>query len=190
MRHVSESQILSRSQNPSERVQGVTAALAGKPLEGRWYNRTREYGERQRGEVVDAEAWATDEVLVLSPLPCWADLTDEVIGERVADLAEQASAEAALERKLTGREVLGVEKVLAMDPLSSPETVERSPQPRFHAFRAAIWKQMWVAYALVLAAYRDAAEKLKEGDREAVFPEGTFPPGLPFVAFSCRGQPA
>ena len=110
---------------------GVTASLAGKPLEGRWYNRTREYGERQRGEVVDAEAWATDEVLVLSPLPCWADLTDEVIGERVADLAEQA-----------------------------------------------------------LAAYRDAAEKLKEGDREAVFPEGAFPPGLPFVAFSCRGQPA
>jgi DNA-binding NtrC family response regulator len=27
-----------------------------------------------------------------------------------------------------------------------------------------------------------AAEKLKQGDREARFPVGSFPPGLPFVA--------
>ena len=86
--------------------------------------------------------------------------------------------------------MLGIEAILAMDPLSSTPTVERSPKPRFHAFSTAVWKQMWVAYVLVLAAFRDAAEKLREGDRGAVFPEGTFPPGLPFVPFSCRGQPA
>ena len=31
------------------------------------------------------------------------------------------------------------------------------------------------------AAFREAAEKLRAGDREAAFPVGSFPPGLPFV---------
>jgi hypothetical protein len=37
------------------------------------------------------------------------------------------------------------------------------------------------AYGLFLAAFRDAAEQLKAGDRSAKFPLGSFPPGLPFV---------
>jgi hypothetical protein len=37
-------------------------------------------------------------------------------------------------------------------------------------------------YAWFVAAFRSAAEKLKQGDREARFPVGSFPPGLPFVA--------
>jgi hypothetical protein len=36
-------------------------------------------------------------------------------------------------------------------------------------------------YGLFLAAFRDAAEQLKAGDRSAQFPLGSFPPGLPFV---------
>jgi hypothetical protein len=30
--------------------------------------------------------------------------------------------------------------------------------------------------------FREAAEKLREGDRSASFPPGSFPPALPFVA--------
>ena len=30
-------------------------------------------------------------------------------------------------------------------------------------------------------SFREAAEHLKAGDRSARFPEGSFPPGLPFV---------
>jgi hypothetical protein len=37
------------------------------------------------------------------------------------------------------------------------------------------------AYGLFLAAFRDAADLLKAGDRSARFPIGSFPPGLPFV---------
>lgn len=36
-------------------------------------------------------------------------------------------------------------------------------------------------YAKFVAAFRVAAEQLKAGDRSARFPEGSFPPGLPFV---------
>ena len=31
-----------------------------------------------------------------------------------------------------------------------------------------------------LLAYRDAADRLREGDRGAAFPNGCFPPPLPF----------
>ena len=37
------------------------------------------------------------------------------------------------------------------------------------------------AYSELFAEYREAAEKLKAGERLVEFPEGCFPPGLPFV---------
>ncbi len=40
---------------------------------------------------------------------------------------------------------------------------------------------MWRA---VIAAYREAAGLLAAGERDVEFPEGTFPPRLPFVPFS------
>src|SRR3979411_3239057 len=40
-------------------------------------------------------------------------------------------------------------------------------------------------YRAFVAAYREAAEKLRAGDRAAIFPAGSFPPALPFVG-GCR----
>jgi hypothetical protein len=37
------------------------------------------------------------------------------------------------------------------------------------------------AYAWFVAAYREAAEKLRKGNLGARFPVGSFPPALPFV---------
>ena len=37
------------------------------------------------------------------------------------------------------------------------------------------------AFLLILAAYYEAAERLKAGERDVDFPENTSPPGLPFV---------
>ena len=36
-------------------------------------------------------------------------------------------------------------------------------------------------FVAAAAAFRQAAEKLKAGDRSAAFPTGSFPPALPFV---------
>ena len=58
---------------------------------------------------------------------------------------------------------------------------KRSFAPRVHAFRREVRKAMVEAYAAFLAAFREAAEKWRGGDRMARFPEGSFPPGLPFV---------
>jgi len=47
--------------------------------------------------------------------------------------------------------------------------------------RKKVRKTLWEAYGLFLAAFREAAEKLRAGDRSAAFPPGSFPPRLPFV---------
>ena len=41
-------------------------------------------------------------------------------------------------------------------------------------------RELWEAYAWFMAASRDAAEKLRAGDRDPPFPAGRFPPALPF----------
>ncbi len=70
---------------------------------------------------------------------------------------------------------------MAMAPDYRPDNQERSPAPMFHAWRDTVRKELWEAYSWVVASYREAAERLRAGDRMAVFPEGTFPPNLPFV---------
>jgi hypothetical protein len=50
-----------------------------------------------------------------------------------------------------------------------------------HALSAGMRRELWEAYRLFVAAFRQAAEKLRAGDRNAVFPPGSFPPALPYV---------
>jgi hypothetical protein len=45
------------------------------------------------------------------------------------------------------------------------------------------------AYATFVAAFREASDRLRAGDRTARFPIGSFPPGLPFVVAEAVGPP-
>jgi hypothetical protein len=56
-----------------------------------------------------------------------------------------------------------------------------------HAFSKLVRKTMYDAYAWFVACFREAAAKLRAGDRLVKFPEGSFPPGLPFVAWGAAG---
>jgi hypothetical protein len=47
------------------------------------------------------------------------------------------------------------------------------------------WRE---AFGMFLLAYREAARLLKKGVEDVAFPEGCFPPGLPFVEDT--GEPA
>jgi hypothetical protein len=75
---------------------------------------------------------------------------------------------------------LGVAAVLAQNPLRRPDRTKKSPAPAFHAASQAVRRELRGFYAEFVAAYRDAAEKLRTG-APAVFPIGSFPPALPFV---------
>jgi len=100
----------------------------------------------------------------------------------VAGLVKEIDAEAAAERKRTSREPLGASTILRQHPHTRPDKTKKSPAPRFHAASKAAREALRNAYGLFLAAFREAAERLKAGDRTARFPNGCFPPGLPFVS--------
>jgi hypothetical protein len=99
----------------------------------------------------------------------------------VASLVQGIEERAAAERERTGKPVLGVKAILAEDPLHRPAHLDRSPAPLFHVATKAMWQTLYEAYAWFVAAFRDASEKLRAGDRTVRFPAGSFPPALPFV---------
>ncbi len=124
---------------------------------------------------------------MLSPLPCWSDLKSEEYRERVAGLVEEIESEARAEREAKGLEPLGVEAILKQRPHTRPNQTKRSPAPLFHVVAEEVRENFWLAYSMFVAAFREAAEKLKTGELSAArFPVGSFPPGLPFV----RAHPA
>ena len=173
-------------------VHSATALIEGRPLVGTWYDRTKEYGARQRDEDDDPERFASEERLVLSPIPCWQHLPVTEVRRRVAEIVAKIDEEGARERQRKGRLSLGVKKILRTRPHKRPRRVEKSPKPRIHAATKRVLRQIREAHAEVIAAFREASERLRSGDRQAVFPEGTFPPGLAFVPFAVRvrGDPA
>ena len=180
--------------------QSATALMAGESLKGHWYNRTRQNAvSRGKEEQVDVDEmkFASEERLVFSPLPCWAHLPEAEYRRRVAELVDQINDEGARERKRSKRTSEGPKKILHRDPHHRPKKVKRSPRPRFHAKDHWVWKRMWEAWREIVSAFRQASARLLAGEKdiEFQFPEGTFPPHLPFVPFidamsiEARGQP-
>ena len=159
----------------------VKSVLSGEPVRGTWFNRTEEHRARLRGEDFEPRRYATEETVVLSQLPCWRHLSPEMYREAVAGLIEEIESDAAAERKRAGRTPLGAAAILRQHPHTCPNRSKKSPAPRFHAATKAAREAFRKAYGLFLAAFREAAERLKAGDRTARFPNGCFPPGLPFV---------
>jgi hypothetical protein len=82
-------------------------------------------------------------------------------------------------------ELLGAD-LFSKRPAPSLET-KKSPAPLYHAATKAAREAFWESYSAFVVAFREAAERLKAGDRAARFPRGSFPPGLPFVSvYSAR----
>jgi hypothetical protein len=170
-------------------IHSVREILTGEPIRGLWFDRTKEYAARNRGEDFGRLRYATEEAFELTPLPCWAHLPPETYRQRVAELVEEIESKAAAELASAGREPLGVDGVLRQDPETHPPRSKKSPAPMFHAATRAMRKAFWEAYSMFVAAFREAAERLKSGERTARFPVGSFPPGLPFVTEAATDPP-
>jgi REP element-mobilizing transposase RayT len=169
----------------------LKAVLEGEPIRGTWFNRTQEYRARLRRKKKDSEPerFPSEETVALSQLPCWRHLSPEVYRDLVAGLVREIESDAAAERKLTGREPLGPAAILRQHPQTRPEKLKKSPAPLFHAASKEARQGLRAAYGLFLAAFREAAERLKAGDRLARFPNGCFPPALPFVGLPATASP-
>ncbi|MEM7353464.1 MAG: transposase, partial [Acidobacteriota bacterium] len=162
-------------------VHSARALTRDHPLRGWWFDRSREYAEKRRGKHFGRYEHATEMTVQLDPLPSWRHLKISEVRRRCRDLLREIQGEAAVERRFTEKEVLGPEAAMTYDPHHRPENLERSPAPPFHARGRVVRKAMRDAYAWVVTEYREAAERLRGGDPLAKFPEGTFPPSLPFV---------
>jgi hypothetical protein len=177
----------SRSTNPANRnsenwpgVHCATALLAGSALEGTWFDRTAEYEARRRGEDKPAADFAEPERVVFSPLPCWAHLESAAYRGKIAALLRQIVEDGRRQR--AARPVLGKRAILAQHPHEKPLHSDRSPAPMVHAATKAIRLMLRVAYWQFVAAFRDAAHRLRCGDLLVRFPAGAFPPPLPCIA--------
>ncbi len=122
-------------------------------------------------------------------MPTRRHLPIKEVRRRIKNLIRDIEREAAAERRATAKPVRGAEAVMELDPRYRPAKLDRSPAPDFHARRKKVRRAMRDAYAWVVAVYREAAERLKAGDRTVSFPEGTFPPGMPFIPFAMARSP-
>jgi hypothetical protein len=151
-------------------------------VEGYWFDRTQEYAARRRGEEHERLRFATRETLVLSPLPCWLHLSPEKRKERIAEIVREIEEESAARRERTGITPPGPAAIRNQSPVDRPMRTKKSPAPLFHAASRRVREDLRAAYGGFVAAFREAAEKLRAGNLGAAFPVGSFPPALPFVS--------
>jgi hypothetical protein len=114
-------------------VHVAKALTEGATLTGYWFDRTKEYAARNRGEKFDRLRYASVETLHLSPLPCWRHLPPEAWRGLALNLIHEIDEEAAVRRSKTGSQPLGVAAILGQHPHDRPKRPKRSPAPLFHA---------------------------------------------------------
>jgi REP element-mobilizing transposase RayT len=161
------------------------ALLDGSTLCGLWFDRTREYAARQRGESYRPRDFASEEILTLDPLPCWRHLDAGLVRKHIRDLLTDIEQAAKQENKRP----IGHKALTRMRPHSRPKKMKKAPAPGYHCATRQARRELHEAYGWFYAAYRQAAEKLRLGDLTASFPEGSFPPPRPFVGLALEPWP-
>ena len=73
---------------------------------------------------------AKEEIVVLSPLPCWKHLASHQVRARVAERIRLIEEETAAEHRRRGTRPLGVPAILRKDPHYQPEKMAQSPAPK------------------------------------------------------------
>ena len=162
-------------------VSSIKARLAGQDtLEGRWYDRTREFNAGRKGLSATRDGLAEVETVRLTPLPCLARLSDEETTQTVREIVREIEESAATRRREAGIGTLGLREVLRQDPEARPMNSKRSSAPYSHCESKSERRRLWEAYCWFLSAYLEARERLRAG-QHGVFPEGSFPAPAPFV---------
>jgi len=155
-------------------VPWIQAVTEGRPLIGRWYDRTRLYrlrmawsarpkGKRGRRPVL-ADV-AETRIVRLTPPPMWAHLDEDARQARWHEVVEFAEA-----RDPTPARVLGPAVVLRVDPHGRPERSNRSVAPAVHASSRAQREAWRAAYRAFVETYRAAMKALSSGIEQFEFP--------------------
>jgi hypothetical protein len=162
----------------------IAALTHGDILRGTWFDRSKEFLARQRGETVFPAQFATTFDVKLTPLPCLQHLTADQRQAEYRRVVGEIQTRAEAENKEKGRQPMGVAAILAQDPHAKPASTDRSPAPFVHATDDSTEMEFRAAYRAFVDAFRAGAHRLRERARELVdmFPLWAFPPALPFNA--------
>ena len=163
----------------------ASALISGTPTHGIWYDRTKEYNlgrskPRRLRQTFPEHHW-----LAYAKLPAWSHLSDQEYQEAVQGLIDEIVVEGEAMRRAEGIVLRPLKEqqrwICSVDPHSRPKQSKKSTVQRFIAATREAREKMIEAYRLFVEAYRAAADELRKGNRNARFPVGCFPPGLPFV---------
>lgn len=158
---------------------GVSSAPAlyhGEPtMTGTWYNRTAQYrcGRHSEHKVI--------ETVRLTPLPFLQERSAEEQRAFVVDAVHEIERKTDQMHQEDGTTPLGARAIQRQKPHDQPTEFEASPAPPFHAVNREDFLSMLDARRAKEAAYREASRRLKDGETDVSFPDGCFPPRLPFV---------
>ena len=156
--------------------------VSGEPLVGEWIDRTALTKARERGEEVTEDDFVERLEVKLSPVSSMAHLSPEEYRRFILEIVREIEDETAVMHKVAGTSPRGAEWVLAQDPHYRPtKSAEKRPRPWFHAYSPEEKRRMRDAMVVIVALYREAAERLKAGCSDVEFPLHTFPPASPFV---------
>jgi hypothetical protein len=161
-------------------IQSATALVEGKAIRGIWTDRTAFHNASKRDPASMAD-FEEETEFHLDPLPCWSHLDENTWRSEVAGLVKQIEADTVAIHRQNGTVPKGAAAVRRVHPHERPAFENRSPKPLFHALAQQVRDRMREAYSAFVAAYVDAAERLRQGSKNPGFPPDCFPPALPFV---------
>ena len=116
----------------------------------------------------------------LTPLPFLQDKSADEQRAFYINAVREIEEKTAHMHKEAGTRPSGARVFLRVKPHDKPSAFKPTPAPHFHAGGRDFWA-MYNARQAKIDAYREAAERLKQGETDVSFPEGSFPPRLPFV---------
>jgi hypothetical protein len=166
-------------------VHGARELVEGKPVSGRWHDRTLETRAQRKGLPLAPNDFIVQEALTLTPIPCWRSLEPAVYRARVQSLIAEIKAWGRQRQEETGKSPLGREAICRQDPHHEPNRLKRAPAPLVHAVAPEVRRALRRAYFTFRDAFQRAARLLRAGVRDVVFPARAFPPALP-VRFAAR----
>jgi REP element-mobilizing transposase RayT len=150
-------------------------------LTSTWLDRSSQRSGRGESDPVEVE-----ETVHLSPLPFMEHWSKDRRRQWFCDIIRDIEQEARERKRTEGRRSVGVKRVLEQDPHDMPQNFRPSPAPLFHATSDVERRKLRFARELKEAAYRFAAEQLRRGILDVVFPEDCF---LPPHVRAKRGPP-
>jgi hypothetical protein len=162
---------------PGAKSAGVL--VNGETLKGTWYDGTAIYRAKSAGKEVDPKEHAIEYDVPITPLPCLSDLSEQDRRTIYAEMRDEQCEAVRARVAATGKEPLGVERILSAHPHSRPRKSKRSPAPLCHASSRKLRTQYRDEHTAFVDAYRQASEQFRSGNLCVEFPGCCFRPSLP-----------